>query len=195
MGRPSCNERQRQRACRLALVAAGARLARAGLILPGEGNLSARYGADTVMVTPSGADKGCLRACDLICCAVDQAPPPEASSESALHLGIYRASPAVAAIVHAHPPAVVRLSARGRVPDVHLLAEAEVLLGRIGSVACLPPGSQELADGVVEAARSACASVLHRHGAVTVAGDVTTALRRMLVLELLARTMERAPSQ
>lgn len=183
-------DRVSERGVRLALVAAGTRLTRDRLLLPGEGNMSARWGHGRVLVTPAGVDKGRLRACDLVELELDREPPSAASSESLLHLAIYRSCPQVHAVVHAHPPAVLRLSSQGQLPDVQLLAEAELLLGGVSAVEFFAPGSSELAAAVTEAVKAHCVCVLHRHGAVAVAENVALALRRMLVLELVARTME-----
>ena len=181
---------KRQRA--LELVAAGDRLSRDRLVLPGEGNLSFRSAADRVVVTPSGCDKGRLRVCDLVEVPLEGPVPARASIETVLHTAIYRACPEVMAVVHAHPPVVLRLDAAGHVPDIGLLGEAELVLGLIGTVAYAPPGSAELADGVARVARRAPVCVLQRHGAVTVGQDMATALRRMLVLSLVANAMEGA---
>lgn len=175
-----------ERALRLALVAAGARLSGAGLIRAGEGNLSARLDADRCMVTPSGCDKGRLRALDLLIQPLAGDPVAGASMETRLHLAVYRARPEVGAIVHAHPSAVLALAARGGEPDVGLLLESERLLGPVGRVEPSAPGSQDLARRVADALADRDACVLVRHGVVAVAADLELALLRVELLEQLA---------
>ncbi len=174
------------RRARLDLVAAGARLAGAGLILPGEGNLSVRLD-DELLLTPRGADKGRLRPVDLVAVAWPGGVlPPEASTEAELHLEVYRRLPEVRAVVHAHPPRVLALAARGRMPRWDLLAEGREVLGGVGWVGVLPPGSHELAEGAAGVLGVMPACVLEAHGAVTTGRDLAEALFRMLLLERLA---------
>jgi L-fuculose-phosphate aldolase len=177
-----------ERRSRLALVAAGARLASAGLILPGEGNLSVRLDDRCCLLTPGGADKGRLRAIDLLRVPLDNNtdPPVGSSSEARIHRTLYRARPDVAAVVHAHPPAVLALAVGDRLPDWQLLLESELLLGPVGRVDPLPPGSDALAVGVAACLAEYGACVMHRHGAVTVGDTLAQAVWRMLLLERLA---------
>lgn len=175
-----------ERALRLALVAAGARLSAAGLILPGEGNLSVRLDSERCLVTPAGCDKGRLRATLLVVQPVAAAPVPGASMETRLHVAVYRARPDVGAIVHAHPRAVLALAARGSAPDPALLLEGEALLGPVGRVETAAPGSPELAHRVAAALTQRDACVLDRHGVVAVAAGLELALLRVELLERLA---------
>lgn len=172
---------------RLELVAAGARLAAAGLLLPGEGNLSCRLAGGGLLITPAGVDKGRLRAVDLVAVAPGDVLEAQAvSMEAILHRELYRHDAAVMAVVHAHPRGVQALAGHGLTPDLALLLEAEPILGAVARVAPLPPGSSELATAVAAAMTGATACVLERHGAVTVAPTVDLALLRMLLLERLA---------
>lgn len=184
----------RRRSLALELVAAGARLAEAGLILPREGNLSARLDAGAYLLTPTGADKGRLRAVDLVEVRLDDARlPPAASSDAATHRSLYRERPDVRAVVHAHPPWVLALSRRGEGPDTSLLDEGVAYLGEVSLVGSTGGPAVPSGDGVVAAMAGTTAAVLHRHGAITVAGTVEEALFRMLLLERLAELTWRGP--
>ncbi len=186
----------RLRRSRLELVSAGARLGEAGLILPGEGNLSILAGegeGSCVLITPRGADKAQLDPGELI-----EIPwtggsraelPPEASTETRMHLAIYEKCREAAAIVHAHPQRVLALAGRGLLPDPTLLDEGERLLGAVRRVPAASPGSLRLAREVATALMDAPACVLERHGAVTMGASLEEALRRMLLLERLAGLM------
>lgn len=170
---------------RLEMVAVGAAIARLGLILPGEGNLSVRVG-DGFLITPSGIDKGRLTAASLQHATLGEPPPAGASSEIAMHDAVYRQHVGVGAIVHAHPPETLCLSTKGVPPDPWLTAEGGMLLGRVGWVGFVEPGSTELAQGVAEALTRGPACVLDRHGTVTVGADLWTAFRRTVLLERAA---------
>lgn len=180
---PTDERRQR----RLEIVAAGARLAAAGLILPGEGNLSARVGGSRFLITPAGTDKGRLDAADLIELTVEgDETPSAASTELGMHRLLYRSHPDLGAVVHAHPPRVVAASLRGWTPDPDLLEEVREIVGPVGAVHTLAAGSDELAEAVADALSARCACVLLAHGAVATGPSVGVAVRRMVLLERLA---------
>ncbi|MEW6336201.1 MAG: class II aldolase/adducin family protein [Acidobacteriota bacterium] len=168
------------------LVAAGAELSRLGLIRAGEGNFSARIEGDRFLLTRAGAAKRRLVAHSLALCGCRSELPAGASSEGRMHQAVYRAFPEVAAIVHAHPPAVLALVARGGWPDVSRLTEAALLVGAVSRVEALPPGSAELAEAVARALRGATVAVMVGHGIVGVGATVEQAVARVLTVDLLA---------
>jgi len=172
---------------RAELVAAGATLARRGLIRHGEGNISCRLDSDSFLVTPRGTDKGRLSAPELVVCTLASVLPAAASSEALLHRETYRLLPDVFAIVHAHPSHVLALDSRGVLPDLGGLPEGEALVGKIARVPVLPPGSRDLAENCARALRRAPVAVLARHGLVTVGGNLAEALARVEAVELLAQ--------
>jgi len=112
--------------------------------------------------------------------------PRRASSEVRLHIEIYRLRPDVEAIVHAHPPCVLRLGREGRMPAADLLEEDGSRFGDVVAVPYFEEGSRELARTAAAALLGASACVLSDHGAVTVGVTVESALRRMLQLERAA---------
>jgi L-fuculose-phosphate aldolase len=182
------NERDPLRAARLEVVAAGAKLSALGLILPGEGNVSHRLGCDRILVSPTGADKARLDAADLLVVSLDSMDSAEgASCETALHRLVYATEEEVNAIVHAHPVGVCALAEQGRVPDCGLIVEGDQLLGEIKLVPRHSCGSLELAEAARDAMRGAAVCVLAGHGAVAVGPSMEIALRRMSLLERIAR--------
>lgn len=186
--------RNDRRSVVLELVAAGARLAEAGLILPKEGNLSARLDAGSFLLTPAGADKGRLRGVDLVEVRLDHDPlPPLASSDAVTHRALYLRRVAAGAVVHAHPPWVLALSLRGEVPDTSLLDEGRAFLGAVSRVRAPGQPGAPSGDRVAVAMDGADAAVLLRHGAITVGETVDLALFRMLLLERLAELTWKRP--
>ncbi len=177
-----------ERGLRLELVAAGARLAADGLVLPGEGNLSVRLDRERFLVTPTGIDKGRMTALDPVPMTLaGEEIPPRASTEARLHREVLRRLPSAGAVVHAHPPGVQALDALGRLPRLDVLLEGPPLLGGVERVDPLPAGGHELAARTADALAIAPTCVLRRHGAVTTGTSLNQALLRMLVLERLAQ--------
>jgi ribulose-5-phosphate 4-epimerase/fuculose-1-phosphate aldolase len=172
---------------RAEIVAVGAALARQGLVRDREGNISCRLGDGRLLITPKGADKGRLVAWDLVLCDVGAPLPMSASTEVLLHLETYRLCPDFGALVHAHPPHVLALDARGALPDTAGLPEAGALLGRVGRVPPFPSGSTELALACARVLRRGPVAVLARHGLVAGGADLGEALSRIEVAELASQ--------
>ena len=156
-------------AAKSAIVAAGRRLGARGLISAGEGNLSVRLDADRILVTPSGRRKDELEATDLVAVRIGHAERDarsatglSPSSDLAIHLAVYAARPDIGAVVHAHLPASMALTLAGEIPDP----------------AALSQGSDPLPG----------AALLERHGAVAVGPELTTAVDRLELVEVLCRT-------
>ncbi len=183
-----------------ALVAAGRRLGRRGLIAAAEGNISIRLDDDRLLVTPSGRRKDELDAADLVIVWFDH--PDRASrsasglgpsSDLALHLAVYAARPDVRAYAHAHLPSAMALTLAGERPDPAELPEMAGQLPRLAHVGLGTPGSDELAGWIAAALTEgpepfADAVLLDRHGAVAVGDDPATAVDRLDLVEVLCRT-------
>lgn len=160
------------------------------------GNASLRLSApghETVCLTRSGAAKGRLTAAD--CCLVnlaDGAPlcGGPASTESGMHLAVYRALPDCAAILHTHPRRLLALSLRlgGNMQDFlnMPLFEADVWRARLGFAPALPPGTVELAQAVAQAARTSPAVWMAGHGLCSTGASLAEALCLTEELEHLA---------
>ena len=180
-----------------AIVRAGARLGRRGLIAAAEGNLSARLDDGSILVTPSGFRKDELEPGDLV--VVDPAGFVGATpvgltptSDLAIHRAVYAARDDVRAVAHAHLPASMGLTLAGERPDATALPETAALLKHLPFVAYGEMGSDELAGRVAAAftddvAGLPVAVLLERHGAVAVGDTPDTAVDRLELVEVLCR--------
>ena len=194
-------ERLRRQLCRLAR-----RLYDRGLITGLDGNLSARFEGRWVVATPSAIDKAGLEPEDMV--LLDLGPdaarggtPPDdprlararrgmrPTSETAMHLAVYRARSDISAVVHAHPPNAVGLTFARPHPRLDVCPEAVVLLGEVGYAEYATPGTDELAQSIAPLVGRCDAMLLSRHGAVTLGADLTLAYQRMEVLEHVARIL------
>ena len=179
------------------LVAAGRRLGARGLISAGEGNVSARLGDGTILITPSGRRKDELTPEDLVIVPLqagsDPGTGPRPSSDVAIHRAVYEARPDVVAVVHAHLPAAMALTLAGEIPDPAALPETALLLPRLPHIPFATPGSAELARAVAAAFATGPdplpgAVLLERHGAVALGATVDQAVDRLELVEVLCRT-------
>jgi L-fuculose-phosphate aldolase len=157
-----------------------------GLALASGGNLSARLpGSDEFVVTGAGTWLDRLTPADFTTMTVGGAIVGGAerpSSEWKLHQRTYRVRPDVNAVVHVHPQHAVLVDALGHAIRLITLDHAYYVRS-VGTVPYFPNGSDELADGAAEQARTHDCIVLSHHGCSTLGADIGMAYRRALNLE------------
>ena len=174
------------------IVEAGRRLYEKGLVCATDGNLSARLSDREILVTPSGVCKGHMTEDMLSKFDIDGnllESTLEPSSEAKLHLMIYKRSPKVGAVCHAHPPVASTFAAAGVALDKMFLLESVMLLGVIPVAPYAPPGSAQLAESAARYADEYNGALLEHHGAVAWGGSVAQALHRMERIEHTASVM------
>jgi len=119
------------------------------------------------------------------------AGPWKPSSETPMHLALYRGRPDVGAVVHAHSPFATTLACLEReIPPVHYLV---ALAGP--SVPCtpyVPFGTQELAESALAGIGPGKAVLLGHHGLVTVGADMEEAFAVASAVEFAAEITWRA---
>lgn len=153
---------------RAALVTAGRRLSKWGLVIGSAGNISMKVG-EHVLVTGSGTHLDSLTGDDLV--LIDTAGQvldgtSQPTSETPLHLAVYAATDA-AAITHTHATASAAVSCvEAELPALHYMC---VQLG--GPVPVAPYatyGSDELAQSVVAALGTGrTGALMANHGSIT----------------------------
>ncbi|MDR0434242.1 MAG: class II aldolase/adducin family protein [Gracilibacteraceae bacterium] len=182
------------------IVEIGRRLYSRRLIAAYDGNISCRAdGGDgaVIWITPAGVNKGFLTEETLVGLdkdgrATEGGGTP--SSESALHLRVYRENPAARAIVHAHPPAATALACMGRSLELPVLPEVLLTLGPVPLAPYAPPGSPGAAESAAPYARTHNGVLLANHGAVTWADEPWKAYYYMEKLEHFADIILRIES-
>ena len=171
------------------IVEAGRRMYMRGYICGNDGNLSARISDKAIIATPSGISKGFMSEDMLVKIDLDGnilSGDMKPSSELRMHIAIYKRSPDIAAVCHAHPPVTATFAAAGVALDKALLQETVMLLGVIPVARYSPPGSAELASGAAAYCPDFHGALLEHHGAVTWGGDIMQALYRMESVEYTA---------
>jgi len=181
-----------ENAARRDIVEAGRRMYGRGFVCANDGNISARLSEDKVVATPSGVSKGfmtedMLLKLDLDGNVLEGTMKP--SSEIRMHLAIYRRSPDILAVCHAHPPVSSTFAAAGIPLDKAFLQETAVLLGVIPVAKYSLPGSDDLAASAAEFCIDYHGALLEHHGPVTWGGSVMQALYRMESVEYTATVL------
>ncbi|GAA4077063.1 class II aldolase/adducin family protein [Nonomuraea soli] len=176
------------------LVEYGRRAVELGLVLGTSGNLSVRSG-DLVAVTPAGVALDRLE--PEMCPIVDidghlVEGELQPSSETPMHLAIYRTTFAQA-VCHTHSTfATVVATTQSSLPPVHynaLQLGGEVL---VADYACY--GTDELAANVKAAMEGKSAALMANHGGVTVGATMEQAFEANRLLEWLCEVYVRGLS-
>ncbi len=168
------------------IVLACHRLYERGFVTATDGNVSARLECGNILVTPTALNKGQVGEADLVelkpdGTAVTLSRKP--SSETDMHLFIYRERTDVRSVVHAHPPHATGF-ATARVPlTACLFPEVIVGLGAIPLASYATPSTPEVAESLAPHIRSADAILLANHGVVTYGADVEDAYFKMEKVE------------
>ena len=174
------------------IVAVCQRLYQRGFIAGTEGNVSALEGPDRLWITPSGHHKGLLQPADLLLIDFDGQVlfgDGRPSSETPMHLALYRCRPDIRAVVHAHPPLATALTVAGYHLDPPLLPEAVVALGEVPTIPYQMPTTWQFANDVGAAMRQAEAALLENHGSVAVGTSLQAAFNKMEIVERAAQIL------
>jgi L-fuculose-phosphate aldolase len=176
------------------LTVVGRDIVDGGLAMASGGNLSARIGSDSFVVTSSGSWLNRLTVDDFTLMSLDGEVldgNPRPSSEWKLHQRSYHVRPDVGAVVHVHPQHAVLLTSLGH-PVRLLTLDHAYYVKSIGVTPFFHNGSDELADSAAEQAREHNCIIMSNHGCCALGETIEMAFRRALNLEEAAVASYRA---
>lgn len=158
-----------------------------------EGNVSVRLG-DTILITPSAVCKEELEEDDLV--EVDLASGETlrakesrmASSETKMHLCVYRNS-AAQAVVHAHPPFATAYAVAAKPIETRAYPEMRVLYDRIPVCRYGRPGTEAVNADVPEALKTHDVFLLSNHALVACGPSAMVAAHRLEGVESIAKVL------
>ena len=174
------------------IVRYGRRLYERGFAAAYDGNLSCRLDGERMLITPSGLCKGMLEADDLVIADLRGRKLQgrhEVSSETAMHVVIYRHRPDVSAVVHAHPPTATGFAVAGVAMDEPMLAEMIVALGSVPVAPYGMPGTTDLAEVLEPYIAGHDAVLMANHGVVCCGANLQRAYLNMELVEHAARIL------
>lgn len=165
-----------------------------GLTVSAGGNMSMRLQDDTVLITPSGVNKGLVQPEDLVHMTMDGGviSGGKPSIEHKFHLGLYKANPDVNAVIHCHPLYCLAVALREEGMRSCITPEGVLLLDDVPLVRYETPGSDELVEAVLECS-DAPAMLLAKHGAITQGRTLEEAYNRMEEMEFQAHLQILSP--
>jgi L-fuculose-phosphate aldolase len=174
------------------LVRFGAMVHQQGWVAATDGNLSVRLDDSTILTTPTGISKGMMLPEDMVVMDLEGrklSGHRNPSSESLMHLTIYRTRPDVRAVVHAHPPVATGFACAGLALDQPMCAEVVVTLGAIPLAEYATTGTPQLSDSLLPYLPDYDAILLANHGAVSYGCDLESAYMKMETVEHFARVV------
>jgi len=167
------------------------------LLTSNDGNLSVRLSGDRVLITRARVSKGRMRINDIVCVASDGRLTEDCSghapsSETPMHLEVYRQRPDVRAVIHAHPVFSTALTVAGLDFPADILPEAALLRGGVPVASFAAPGTVEDAEAIRPFIGSRDAILLRQHGTLTCGRDLEEALLNLERMEHVAEVFWRA---
>ena len=182
----------REAQLRADIVEVGRRLWVRGFVASNDGNISARLDASRLLMTPASVSKGFMTpdmmvVTDLNGTLLEGAPGRKPSSETMMHLVVYRNRPDVHAVVHSHPPLATGFAVAGIPLDRAVLAEVVTTLGSIPIAEYGTPSTMELADAVEPYVKAHDGLLLANHGALALGKDLFAAYYKMETIEHFAK--------
>jgi L-fuculose-phosphate aldolase len=171
------------------IVEVGRRMYARGYIASNDGNISARIDGNHVLITPTGVSKGFMKQEDLIIINYEGkvvSGMKKPSSETMMHLQVYKDRPDVNSVCHSHPPYATGFAVAGIPLDKCVLPEVIIVLGAVPLIEYGTPGTEELYKPVRPLLNNYDAFLLANHGALTVGNDVISTFHKMETLEHFA---------
>lgn len=165
-----------------------------GLTHGASGNISARVpGTNKCIIKPSGYSFAELEPHHFIVVDIDSGKVLEGSEkpsiETPFHTKLYRQWPNAGGVVHVHPHYSTILSIIGEeiIPMGIEITEAPALAKGIPVAKFAPPGTDELADNLVEAMKDHVAALMPHHGLTTIGKTIEEAATNSRIVEFLAK--------
>ena len=160
-----------------------------GLTTTSGGNLSIMDSEGIIWITPSGIDKGSLTPSDICKVLPDGTVigKYKPSVELPFHKLVYETRPDVSAVLHAHPPALVSYSLIRKIPSINIIPTPHQVCGTVGIAKYEVPGSQALAERIVDEIKKGYnAVIMENHGVITCADSLFEAFKKFETLNFAA---------
>lgn len=161
-----------------------------GYVVSNDGNVSVRVAPNRVLITPSNVGKGRMEPDMLVLCDLEGNPlegDRYPSSESKMHLMVYRERADVDAVVHAHPPVSTAFAITHKPLKERYLMEMVLGLGSVPVAEFAMPSTDEVPKSVRPYVHDHNAVLLANHGALAWGSNLLQAFDRIEVVEQTAR--------
>ncbi len=156
------------------------------------GNVSGRLGDSLILCTPTLLSKADVTTADLVVLDLSGhqlSGRERPTSETPLHVALYRRVPEARAVVHCHPPHATAFAIAGVAPPLGHIPEFEVFVGPVGVTPYRTPGTEEFAASAAALAQDHNTILLGNHGMVGWADTPTHAEWLAEVLDTYCHTL------
>lgn len=161
-----------------------------GMTTTSGGNLSIKDSDGVIWISPGSIDKGSLEREDIM-----QVKPNgeviglhKPSVELPIHQMVYKKRPETKAVLHAHPPALVAMSAIRELPATEMVASMKYTCGTVKVGGYALPGSKLLGDKIAEQFKEgADAVIMDNHGVIVASESIFKAFSIFETLDYCAR--------
>jgi L-fuculose-phosphate aldolase len=182
---------------RLAIVACGEICYSRHLLMSNDGNISVRLDGERVLITPTGPCKGRMDPDDLLIVdlagkVLDSAKDRKPSSETPMHLEVYKQRPDIFAVIHSHPIFATALTVAGLEFPADMLPEVILTIKNVPVTDYATPSSHEDAEVIRPWIRDHNAILLRQHGSLTAGRNLDEALIHLERVEHVAEVFWRA---
>jgi L-fuculose-phosphate aldolase len=180
------NQMKSERECRQDIVEVCRRMHGRGFISGSDGNVSVRLGANRILSTPSGLNKGFIAPKDLIITDMEGTKlqgEHKPTTELFMHIEAYMRREDIGAVIHAHPPFTVAFSIAGQKLPQCVMPEIVMMFGSIPTAAYATPCTEEGPRVIADLIGSCDALIIERHGTLTVGENVFSAYDKLEKIE------------
>lgn len=177
-------------AARQQIVAAGLKMIEQKMIAGSWGNLSIKINTSCCAITPSGRSYDSLNTEDVIVVDMQGNKIGGAlipSSETPLHLAVYKAIPEAQAIVHTHSIYASACAAMHKPIPALIEDLVQIIGGSVDVAEYALPGTEALAANAVKALQNKKAALLANHGVVCWGSSLNSALMTAEIVEKAAQ--------
>lgn len=178
--------------CKKRVVRVAKEACKIGLCLDGSGNFSVRDPeTGYIAITPTKLPRAQMTYHDIIILdkdgvIVENNTGLKPTSESMMHLAVYKTRDDVNGVVHTHSMYATSFAICSE-EIKSVVYEALAYGGRVPLAPYGRPGTKELAESIIEPIKTSDAVLMEKHGALLVDRDVETALNKALYLEEVAQ--------
>ena len=177
-------------AARQQIVAAGLKMIEQKMIAGSWGNLSIKINTSCCAITPSGRSYDSLNTEDIVVVDMQGNKIVGAlipSSETPLHLAVYKAIPEAQAIVHTHSIYASACAAMHKPIPALIEDLVQIIGGSVDVAEYALPGTEALAANAVKALQNKKAALLANHGVVCWGSSLNSALMTAEIVEKAAQ--------
>ncbi|NLH17244.1 MAG: class II aldolase/adducin family protein [Phycisphaerae bacterium] len=174
-------------------VAACHKVAEYGLIRCSSGNLSWRIGNNRALLSASRSWLGELDASQVAICELNSEQCINGKTptvETRFHLGILKQRPEMNVVLHFQSPYATAIACGDpQQYNYNVIIEVPVYVGEPAVIDYCMPGTEPLAQKVIEAMRDHDMAILRNHGLVTCGRDFNDAIQKAVFFELACQIL------